>query len=113
MKLFNTLKYIFVSSLASPSRIFVICLVVVVINMLFKGGLFELLSLHQNLKKVKVKRQEVAKQIEELDMKILRSSDPEFLELEVLNRFDLAQEGDLIFVFSDDKIPIKNQGVKK
>ena len=103
MKLFNTLRYVFVSSLASPGRIFLICLVVIAVNMLFKGGLFELLSLRQNLKKVNIKKQEIKKEIAELDMKILRSSDPEFLELEVLNRFDLAQEGDLIFVFSDEK----------
>ncbi len=101
MRLFFTLRKFVISFLARPTRVFIVCLLVVVVNMIFKGGLLEILNLNQNLKKVKVQQSELKQKIENIDMKILRASDPNYLELEVLNRFDLAQEGDLIFVFSD------------
>ncbi len=102
MKLFNTIKLMFTNLLGRPMRVLIICLILVMINMVFKGGFFELLNLKQNLSKIKAKKITLAKDIEKLEMKIIRASDPDFLELEVLNRFDLAQEGDLIFVFSDE-----------
>jgi len=92
----------FLNILGRPTRVFIICLLLVAVNMIFKGGFFELLNLRQNLNKIKIKKVALLKDIEKLEMKIVRASDPDFLELEVLNRFDLAQEGDLIFVFSDE-----------
>lgn len=92
----------FLNILGRPTRVLIICLLLVAVNMVFKGGFFELLNLRQNLSKIKIKKVALLKDIEKLEMKIVRASDPDFLELEVLNRFDLAQEGDLIFVFSDE-----------
>lgn len=43
----------------------------------------------------------VREEISRLDMKIEKASDPSFIELEARERFDLASEGDLIFVFSE------------
>jgi len=103
MKLFNTIKLMFNNILGRPMRVLIICLCLVMVNMVFKGGFFELLNLKQNLNKIKVKKTKLAKDIKKLETKIERASDPDFLELEVLNRFDLAQEGDLIFVFSNEK----------
>ncbi len=108
MKSILKLKNTFNNLLARPSRVLLLCVLVVAANLIFRGGFFELLSLRQNLNKIKVKKENLSKDIKDLDMKIVRASDPEFLELEVLNRFDLAQEGDLIFVFSDDKVKRKN-----
>lgn len=37
----------------------------------------------------------------EIQMKIKKAKDPQFIEIQARDRFELAEEGDLIFVFSD------------
>ena len=39
----------------------------------------------------------------ETKMKIRNAKDPQFIEIQARDRFDLAGEGDLIFVFSDEE----------
>ena len=90
-------------TLHQPYRVLSICLGLAFISLVLEGSLFQLWSLHRDYKKISQKIETLKEKSENLDMKIQRVSDPNYLELEVRNQFDFVEEGDLVFVFADSK----------
>lgn len=60
-------------------------------------------GLHSDQKRLTSKINKIQQDTDILNAKIERVLDPNFLELEVRNQLDYAEEGDLIFVFSDSE----------
>lgn len=89
--------------LQHPLQIFVVCAVLVVAGLLLDGSLFRLWSLHRDSTEISRRMRVLEVETASLDKKIKRARDPNFIELEAREKFDLASEGDLIFVFSDDE----------
>jgi hypothetical protein len=88
--------------LQHPLRVFAISLALVAAGLLFDGSLFRLWRLDRDTQSIKGKISALKVQTRELDQKISRARDPNFIELEAREKFDLASEGDLVFVFSDE-----------
>lgn len=88
--------------LQSPSHVLWLCLGLLLINCVLDGSFLRLWSLHRDqqyfLGEVTKLRDKNAK----LRMMIQKASDPSFIEREARDRFDLVEEGDLVFVFSED-----------
>ncbi len=96
---FSGLAYI----LYRPLWVLSFCLIVIVINLFWShGGLFQLWSLYRNGDEMSQRIANLKEEVGNLSMKIKRISDPDFLELEANNYFDVVEKGDIIFVFSHD-----------
>ena len=89
--------------LHSPVKVLAICFALAFVNLVLDGSLFQLWGLHRDSYELRENMQRVKADSQKLAMKIKRASDPDFIELEARDRFDLASEGDLIFVFSDEE----------
>jgi cell division protein FtsB len=63
--------------------------------------LFRLWRLNRDAAELNRRMDKLRAESIDLDKKIKRAKDPNFIELEAREKFDLASEGDLIFVFSD------------
>jgi cell division protein FtsB len=87
--------------LHSPFRVFISCLIFAGVSLLFNGGLLNLYSLHRDHQHMFQRIDEVRAQIIDLDMQIKRSKDPTYIEHQALDRYDLVEENDLVFVFAD------------
>ena len=90
------------SFVQNPLKVLVVCSVLVFFGLLIDGSLMRLWRLDRDSKELT--RRIVALGVESkiLDQKIVRAHDPAFIELEAREKLDLASEGDLVFVFSDD-----------
>lgn len=86
-----------------PYRVLSICGVLILYHVVFDGTLFHLRKLYLSRKAIDQKTLEIQAKNQVLTKKLERLSDPKFLEKEVRNRFDLASEGDLIFIFPEDE----------
>ena len=79
----------------------IFCGTLAFVSLIFEGTLFQLWSLHKGHGEIQQKIAQLKVESKALGLKIDKTSDPSFLEMEARNQFDLANEGDLIFVFSE------------
>ena len=86
-----------------PKLILIVCGVLIFFNVVFDGTLFQIRTLYLHKKAIQKNSKEISTKNEVLVHKIQQLSDPKHLEKEVRNRFDLAGEGDLIFIFPEDE----------
>lgn len=70
-------------------------------SLVLEGSLYQLWNLNKDQKILLSKIAKVQADTLKIQSKIKRVSDPRFLELEVRDQLDYANNGDLIFVFSD------------
>jgi len=87
--------------LQHPLKVLVISLVLVVAGLVLDGSLFRLWRLERDARDLSSRMKILRSQTQDLDQKIKRARDPNFIEIEAREKFDLASEGDLVFVFSD------------
>ena len=84
-----------------PFYMFVICLIFLVFNLLIDGTLFQIFHLGRDLKVIQNRTEDLQEKNKIIKRKILRSSDPDFIEEEARERLDFSEEGDLIFIFPE------------
>jgi cell division protein FtsB len=89
--------------LQHPLRVFAISLALVVAGLVLDGSLFRLWRLDRDTTDILSRIEVLKSQTHEIDQKIKRARDPNFIEIEAREKFDLASEGDLVFVFSDEE----------
>jgi len=89
--------------LKRPKLIMGFCIVLILFNIVFDGTLFQIRKLYLQKKNLKQQALEIQTKNEILIEKMEKLSDPKYLEKEVRNRFDLASQGDLIFIFPEDE----------
>lgn len=85
-----------------PLKVFLICLGFAFASLVLEGSLFQLWSLHRDHAEFEKRISQIRKESKELQMKIAKTSDPAYVELEARNRLDMAGQGDLIFIFSEE-----------
>jgi cell division protein FtsB len=89
--------------LQHPLRVLATCLILVLTGLVIDGNLFRLWKLNRDSHFVADRMDILRTNTKQLDEKIKKAKDPNFLEIEAREKFDLASEGDLIFVFSDEE----------
>ena len=89
--------------LKRPKLIMGFCIVLILFNIIFDGTLFQMRKLYLQQKTLKQQTLEIQTKNDILVEKMKKLSDPKYLEKEVRNRFDLAGQGDLIFIFPEDE----------
>jgi len=86
----------------NPLKVFVGCLIFVFLALLIDGNLLRLWRLNRDSQEISRRIAALSAQSKDLDQKIVRAHDPSFIELQAREKLDLASEGDLVFIFSDD-----------
>ena len=86
-----------------PWRVFQICVLVAGVNLVFDGSLFRFFGLHSDLRDIKNKIVQTQNDIEHIQHQKHQSTQANFIQLQAINRFNLAHKNDLVFVFSGDE----------
>ena len=100
-KLFQKLATLLTQFLQAPGTVLLVCIALLVAGLVFDGSLLRLWRLHRDAGDLEVRIERMQTDTQDLENKIKRAEDPHFIELQARERLDLAQEGDLVFVFSD------------
>ncbi len=85
----------------SPKRMLVLSLVFLFFGLGLSGDLFRLVKLTKYEQVLKNRIQSVQVEKLEIKEKIKESTSKQFIEREAFQRFDMTQDGDMIFVFND------------
>ncbi len=88
--------------LNSPKMILIICLIFAVSGTLLDGTLYRIWELKSEESKIEARLIDTKTSLMRLKKQIKMANDPTFIEREAKDRFDLVEEDDLIFVFSDE-----------
>jgi hypothetical protein len=88
--------------LHSPVKVLIASLSFAGLSLLFNSGLLNLYSLHRDHQRLTDQIQAVKLQVDELDLQLKKAKDPAFIERQALDRYDLVEEHDLVFVFADE-----------
>lgn len=102
IKLWNQFTELLMELLNQPLKIFWVCTGLLFLSLVASGTLLQLWGLHRNIKKIDVETQATTLKLQSLQKDLLRAQDPDFIEKQARERFDLVHEGDLVFVFSQE-----------
>lgn len=85
-----------------PIQVFWICVTVSMAGILLDGTAFRLWSLKRDHKMLTSRISAARTRSKQLDFRLQRAMQPEFIEKAARDQFDFVKEGDLIFIFSDE-----------
>lgn len=89
--------------LEKPNQVLWTCVGIAVINIVLDGSLFRLWGLYRDHNEVQTQVAQLQKSTEQMAIRLKKAKDPSFLEREALDRLDLVNEGDLVFVFAENE----------
>ncbi len=95
------MKKIFEFLFESPQRMLIFCGIFIFFGLGLSGDIFRLLKLTKYEKTLKNRIKSVQIQKTEIKAKIKESSSKAYIERQAFERFDMTQDGDMIFVFND------------
>ena len=84
-----------------PVRVSITCLVFVMAGLLLDGTLFHLWRLNHDSGEIAGRISQLRTETMKIDNELRQTRDPNFLELQARDRLELANKGDLVFIFSD------------
>lgn len=97
LKLIN----IFVETIHSPKKVFYICSCILFYNLFLSGSIVKIWRLRTDQTRLENQIQLVKTQNIELVQKIKQAQDPEFIQRQAIDRFDMVSENDLVFYFPE------------
>ena len=100
-RLLHSISQWSVETIQTPKRVLLICALAVASGLVFDGTLIKIWRLQRHIQSFQTQTSQYEEKIEVVREQIQRSNDPEFLERQARDRFDLVNEGDLVFVFSE------------
>ena len=101
MDLFQEFGFKVRNFLNQPKRIFFLSLFVFVIALFLNGSLWKVWGLRRDYNTIQQQILLSQKQSSVLDMQIKQAKDPAFIERQAMDKLDMVNENDLIFVFPD------------
>ncbi|MEZ4872161.1 MAG: septum formation initiator family protein [Bdellovibrionales bacterium] len=88
-----------------PKKVFYVFAGLVFISLVFDGTLIQLWRLQSEYKQGAKEIRGLSQRIQQLDAELLRAQKLDYIEKEARTRFDLVEEGDLVFVFTESELP--------
>ena len=85
-----------------PRAVLLVCVVFSTVSLLFNGSLLRLYGLTHERARLIDDLELNSKHIQELSKQLRMARDPSFIEREARDRYDLADQDDLVFVFADE-----------
>jgi cell division protein FtsB len=97
----NSLGHWIYSYLNNTKKVFVICIVFSFLSLIFNGSLLSLWSMSREQVKLQEQIEQEKLSIQNFEAKLKMARDPSYIERQAVDNYDLAQEQDLVFLFSE------------
>lgn len=98
--------------LNNPKRVFYVCLLVIFASLTIDGTLFKLWSFHFKINEQQRELVEMDVKTKAIAAKIKQVSRPEFIEKQAREKFNMVNEGDLVFVFTNPSKELRHNSKK-
>jgi len=87
--------------LNQPQKVFVMCLFVLMISLFLNGTVWKVWGLYRDQTQIKQQIDESRLMIKDYEQQMLQAKDTTFIQHQALDKMDLVNESDLIFVFPE------------
>lgn len=91
------------ATLSRPMQVLWICVGITIASILLDGTFIHLWRLHRQESSLISRIDESRVKLRQLEYQIQESQQPQFIERQARDQFDLVKEGDLIFVFAEEE----------
>ena len=88
--------------LNQPAKIFILCLLFATVSLVLNGTFLQLYRLHRDRDVLQEQIKATHLNILELDKQLKMAKDPVFIQRQARDNYDLVDEHDLLFVFSEE-----------
>jgi cell division protein FtsB len=88
--------------LYKPRKVFLLAFVFAVGSLLLNGTFLRLYKLRRDHQTLQMQIVETRQTIADLNRKMVLAKDPDFIQRTAMDRYDLVDENDLVFVFADE-----------
>lgn len=88
--------------LHNPVRVLWLCLAFIAVSLLLNGSMLRIYGLKRDHARLIQQTDQVNAQIIDLERQLKQAHDPSYIERQALDRYDLVEANDLVFVFSDE-----------
>ncbi|MEZ0392327.1 MAG: septum formation initiator family protein [Pseudobdellovibrionaceae bacterium] len=88
--------------LNQPLKIFLLCLAFATLSLVLNGTFLQLYRLHRDRDVLQEQIKSTRLNILDLDKQLRMAKDPVFIERQARDNYDLVDEHDLMFVFSEE-----------
>ena len=88
--------------LYQPYLVFLCCLGFLFVNLVLDGTVFQVFRLSRDLRVIQNRITDIEEKNKDLEEKIKKADDPDFIKKELRERLDYTEEGDLIFLFPEN-----------
>ncbi len=88
--------------LYNPRKVFFLALCFALGSLLLNGTFLRLYKLQRDHQTLELQIVETRQTIADLDRKMVLANDPYFIQRTAMDRYDLVDENDLVFVFADE-----------
>lgn len=85
-----------------PLKVFWICLSFAAVSLLFNGGFINLYRLHRDQETLHSQILSTKNHVVQLESQLKMAKDPVFIQRQALDRYDMVDENDLVFVFPEE-----------
>lgn len=89
-------------TLYSPLKVAAFCTIILFLALILNGSLWKLWGLHRDYQRVLLAIEQTSNESNNLDLQLKQAKDPSFIERQAKDKYDLAGDQDLVFVFSDN-----------
>ena len=96
------IKKFILNILYRPKMVFLLCLLFLFFSLVVDGSLFQLFGLSRDLRVIRHRIEYIKAGNQNIEQKIKKANDPDFVEKESRQRLDYTGEGDLIFIFPEN-----------
>lgn len=88
--------------LDQPGWVLIFCLLFILANLFMRDGFITLAKLRSDRHVLSMKLQTMEEQVADVEAKIRQAKDPIFVERQAKDKLDMANEDELVFVFSSE-----------
>lgn len=96
------IRFFISDMLEHPLRVFVICITLSFLSLLLNGSFLQLYGLDRDREILRNQIGELRHQIAFVDQQLILAKDPQFIQRQALDKYDLVSDHDLVFVFADE-----------
>jgi cell division protein FtsB len=89
--------------LSSPKSMMVFCLVLIFFALIIDGTLFRLWKLNRDYDALTQKLEQESERLKILEVQVQKAKDPLFIKHQARDRFDLVEEDEMVFFFTETK----------
>lgn len=96
------IRFFISNMLDRPFKVLCLCAFFSFLSLLLNGSFLQLYGLNRDRETLQIQIGDLKRQIAMVDQQLVLAKDPQYIQRQALDKYDLVSDHDLVFVFADE-----------